>query len=100
MPIPAHKPLDVMDALHSTPSRRYLKPDPIPDDVLRAILDAALRGPTPGNAQNWGWVVVTDPAVKQPIAEWYREGWQRAYGSRREAILASAGQPGGLGPRN
>lgn len=100
MPVPAHEPLDVIEALHSTPSRRYLKSDPIPDDILRAILDAAIRGPTPGNAQNWGWVVVTDAVAKRQIAEWYREGWQRAYGSRREAILAAGPDAGGLGRRN
>ena len=93
------EPITVIEALHSTPARRYLKPDPIPDEVISAILDAAIRGPSGGNTQNWGWVVVTDPDLKRPIAEWYREGWQRAYGSRRDAILGSEdGQ--GLGKRN
>ena len=93
------EPIDVLEALHSTPARRYLKTDPIPDDVLHAILDAAIRGPSGGNTQAWAWIVVTDPEVKRPIAEWYREGWERAYGSRRDAIMASEdGQ--GLGKRN
>ena len=93
------EPIDVLEALHSTPARRYLKADPIPDDVLHAILDAAIRGPSGGNTQAWAWIVVTDPEVKRPIAEWYREGWERAYGSRRDAIMASEdGQ--GLGKRN
>ena len=48
------------EAIHSTPARRYLKTDPIPDDVLWTILDAAIRGPSGGNSQGWGWVVVTD----------------------------------------
>ena len=100
MTIPSHEPLDIMEALHSTPSRRYLKADPIPHDIVRAILDAAIRGPTPGNAQNWGWVVVADPDVKRQIAEWYREGWQRAYGSQRDAIMTADQNAGGLGRRN
>ena len=29
-----HESLDVLEAIHSTPARRFLKPDPIPDDVL------------------------------------------------------------------
>ena len=91
--------ITVLEALHSTPARRYLKPDPIPDDVLHAILDAAIRGPSGGNTQAWAWLVVTDRELKRPIAEWYREGWERAYGHRREAIMASEdGQ--GLGKRN
>ena len=96
---PEPEPIPVLDALHSTPARRYLKPDPIPDDVVRALLDAAIRGPSGGNTQAWAWMVITDPELKRPIAEWYREGWERAYGSRREAILAS--EDGlGLGKRN
>ena len=100
MTTPPHEPLDIMEALHSTPSRRYLKADPIPHDILRAILDAAIRGPTPGNNQNWGWVVVEDFDVKRQIAEWYREGWERAYGSRRDAIMTAGPNAGGLGRRN
>jgi nitroreductase len=91
--------LTLMEALHSTPARRYLKPDPIPDDVLWTILDAAIRGPSGGNSQGWGWVVVTDAAVKKPIADWYREGWQAAYGTRRDAIMADENGLG-LGRRN
>ncbi len=92
--------ISVMKALHSTPARRYLKPDPIPDDVLWAILDAAIRGPSGGNSQGWGWVVVTDPDVKRQIAEWYREGWQAAYGSRRDQILGEGADGDALGRRN
>jgi nitroreductase len=85
--------LTVLEALHSTPSRRYLSPDPIPEDVLWAMLDAAIRGPSGGNSQPWGWVVVTDPEIKMRVAPWYRENWERAYGRRREEILAA---PAGL----
>ncbi len=40
--------LSALEALRSTPFRRYLAPDPIPEDVLWAILDAAIRGPSGG----------------------------------------------------
>jgi len=94
------QPLTVLEALHSTPARRYLSPDPIPDDVLWAILDAAIRGPSGGNTQQWGWVVVTDQEVKDRVAAWYRVNWNAAYGSRREQILSGvAASSGGLTPR-
>jgi nitroreductase len=83
------QPLTVLDALHSTPARRYLAADPIPDDVLWDILDAAIRGPSGGNTQLWGWVVVTDQQVKDRVAAWYRDNWEAAYGSRREQILSA-----------
>jgi len=93
--VPDAEPLAVLDALHSTPARRYLSSEPVPDEVIWAILDAAVRGPSGGNQQGWGWVVVTDPAIKAQIAAWYLEGWDAAYGRRREEILAA---PPGSGP--
>jgi nitroreductase len=92
-------PLTALEALHSTPARRYLSAEPIPDDVLWEILDAAIRGPSGGNAQHWGWVVVTDQEVKDRVAAWYRDNWAAAYGSRREQILSGPASPGGLTPR-
>lgn len=92
--------LTALEALHSTPARRYLSPEPVPDDVLWAILDAAIRGPSGGNSQRWGWVVVTDQEVKDRVAAWYRENWEAAYGSRREQILSGqAGPSTGMTPR-
>jgi nitroreductase len=90
--------LPLLDALHSTPSRRYLTDRPIPDDVLWAILDAAIRGPNGGNRQSWGWVVVTDPLVKAQVGDWYREGWQVAYGVRRDELLSAEPSAVGLSP--
>ncbi|HEX5117643.1 MAG TPA: nitroreductase family protein [Pseudonocardiaceae bacterium] len=100
MALPETEPLGVLEALHSTPSRRFLSTQPIPDEVVWAILDAAVRGPSGGNQQGWGWVVVTDPQIKQQIAEWYREGWSRAYGNRRAEILDGPDQrDGGMSHR-
>jgi nitroreductase len=82
------EPLDVLEAIHSTPARRYLKPDPIPDDVLWELLDAAIRGPSGGNQQGWGWLVIRDTETKRQIAEWYLEGWTRAYGGQRDEALS------------
>ncbi len=92
--------LPVLAALHSTPARRYLSAKPIQDEVIWAILDAAVRGPSGGNRQGWGWVVVTDPAVKERVAGWYLEGWDRAYGQRRERFLAAPEGADGLNRRS
>ena len=78
------EPLDVIDAIFSTRAMRYLKPDPIPDEVLWAVLDAAIRGPTGGNMQSWAWIVVRDPDKRQAIGRWYREGIEASYGGRME----------------
>ena len=99
MPVPPED-LPVLEALHSTPARRYLSTEPISDDVLWALLDAAVRGPSGGNTQRWAWVVVTDDEVKKQIAAFYRDGWERAYGSRRDQILGADPTADGMSKRS
>jgi nitroreductase len=41
---------------------------------------------------------VTDPAIKGPIAEWYRETWEQSYGRRREEALNAPPSDTGLSP--
>jgi len=43
--------------------------------LIRECLALALQAPTGGNAQGWHFVVVTDRAKKQAIAELYRQAW-------------------------
>jgi nicotinate-nucleotide--dimethylbenzimidazole phosphoribosyltransferase len=47
--------------------RRY-RPDPIPDDVLRRVLEAGHQAPSVGHSQPWRFVVVRDPAVRERAA--------------------------------
>jgi nitroreductase len=88
MPNAEPEALPVLEALHSTPARRYLSDRPIDDEIIRALLDAAVRGPNGGNQQRWAWIVVRDPGIKARIAEFYRAGWEGSYGKYREHILA------------
>src|ERR1700728_2972844 len=87
----AGQSLSALEALHSTPSRRYLAPEPIPEDVLWAILDAAIRGPSGGNRQQWGWVVGTDQPVQGQLPGWYRLNWDSAYVHYRDRIFPGDG---------
>ncbi|KUL22274.1 nitroreductase family protein [Actinoplanes awajinensis] len=93
MTTPAPQELGLIEALHSTPARRYLSTEPVADEIIRDILDAAVRGPSGGNSQGWAWIVVRDPEIKKQIAGWYREGWERHYGSRRDQILNATDGP-------
>ena len=81
--MPDREPLDVLDAIHTTRAQRFLKPDPIPEDVIWEILDAAIRGPTGGNQQGWGWVVIRDQETKDAIAKVYSERLLSSYGYER-----------------
>jgi len=49
--------------------------------VLADCIDIAMQAPTGTNAQNWAFVVITDPAKKKFIADAYRSGGEMMAGS-------------------
>jgi nitroreductase len=67
--------LGVFEAIYSLRAVRHFRPDPVPDDVIERILDAAIRAPSPQNSQPWAFVVVRDAAMRARIAEVYRRVW-------------------------
>ncbi|MGB2694624.1 MAG: nitroreductase family protein [Dehalococcoidia bacterium] len=69
------QPIGLFEALYSTRALRRLKPDPLPDEVLFQLLDAAIRAPSGQNTQDWRFVIVTDPRLKQRMQSWAEEGW-------------------------
>jgi nitroreductase len=73
--VTAQPAIPLFEALYSTRALRRLKPDPIPDEVLFQLFDAAIRAPSGSNRQDWRFVVIRDPAVKARIGEWFREAW-------------------------
>jgi nitroreductase len=80
--------LDVFEAIYSLRAMRRLKPDPVPDELIWKVLDAAIRAPSGGNRQPWRFLVVRDQEKKRKIAAWYLEAWNATYGQGREAALA------------
>ncbi len=63
--------------LYTARALRRFKPDPIPDDVLFQVFDAAIRAPSGQNVQDWRFLVIKDPAVKAKLQQWAMEGWNR-----------------------
>jgi nitroreductase len=67
--------MDFFDVVTTQRAMRRLKPDPIPEAVLRQILDAALCAPSGGNRQGWSFVVVRDAVRRARLGALYREAW-------------------------
>jgi nitroreductase len=84
--------MDLDEALYTTRAMRRVRSDPIPDAVVAAMLDAAIRSPSGGNSQNWRWITVSDPSTIAAIAPLYREAWDELnatlYKGRAEAAAA------------
>jgi len=78
---------DLYEAASTTRAVRRLRPDPIPEPVLRRVLEAATWAPSGGNLQPWHVIAVRDPARKNGLAELYRGLWSD-YAAQRRALLA------------
>ena len=78
--------MDVYEALYTTRAMRRVRSDPVPLDVQARILDAAIRAPTGGNAQNWRFLLVDDREVIGRLAPLYRDSidqlWRTIYAER------------------
>src|SRR5260370_16234219 len=65
--------IELFDAIYSARALRRLKPDPVPEEIITRILDAAIRAPSAGNAQNWAFVVVRDVEQRRKLGMIYRK---------------------------
>jgi nitroreductase len=63
------------EAIFSQRSIRRFRPDPIPTDDLRLILEAAVKAPSGGNRQPARFLVLNDPEVIRQFGALYREAW-------------------------
>jgi nitroreductase len=73
--------LGLFDAIYTARALRRLKPDPVPDELITKVLDAAIRAPSGGNAQNWIFLVVRDREQRHRLAPSivrHRTRWPRS----------------------
>ena len=54
---------------------RRLKPDPVPNDLIRKILEAGVCAPSGGNMQRWRFLVITDAEIKRTVGACYKRAW-------------------------
>ncbi len=68
--------MGVFEVMYTARALRRFKPDPVPDDVITNVLDAAIRAPTGSNEQGWQFIVIKDAAQRKKIGDVYRKGGQ------------------------
>ncbi len=55
--------MDILTAIHSRRSVRAFTGDPVSEDDIRVLLEAAMIAPSAGNARPWSFVVIDDKAL-------------------------------------
>jgi nitroreductase len=81
--------MDIFEAINSQRAMRRLKPDPVPEELIWKLLDAAVKAPSGGNRQPWNFIVIRDDETKAKIAEYYLDSWNKSYGLIKQAAMAS-----------
>jgi nitroreductase len=73
---------DLFEILSTTRAMRRLKPDPVPDELIRQILEAGVCAASGGNRQHWRFLVVKDRAIKEKVQPYYKRAFDEVVGPR------------------
>lgn len=63
--------MDAMEAILSRRSIRRYTSEPVPDNLIKELLDAAMSAPSAGNEQPWHYIVITDRAILDEIPKYH-----------------------------
>jgi len=82
---------DLFEIMQTLRAMRRLKPDPVPDELIRKILQAGVCAPNGANTQRWRFLVIKDPKIKQQVQVYYKRAFDEVIGPR---YTSSAPPPG------
>ena len=100
--------MDIMQAIKERRSCRQFLQEPVPEELVEKILEAATWAPSPLNLQPWEFVVITSQEVKEAIyaeaercrqqtmevSGWkWLEGYSPAFVKTAPVIVAVVGNP-------
>jgi nitroreductase len=83
--------IGLFEAIYTARSLRHFKPDPVPQEMITKVLDAAIRASSGGNTQHWSFVVVRDAEKRRRLAAIYRKASDYA-----SAVYATRPKPAHL----
>ena len=61
--------MDFYQVIETRRSVRSYKPDPVPEDVLKKVLNAARIAPSGSNRQPWKFIIIKDEERKKKMVE-------------------------------
>ena len=73
--------IGLFEAVYSQRQITRYKSDPVPQEAIDKIIDAATKAPSGGNNQPWEFIVITDRDLVTKIGQIYRDAWLGAMGA-------------------
>lgn len=64
---------NLFDVMYSAGAIRRFRTDPVPDEIITKVLDAAIRAPSGSNAQSWLFIVVKDTEQRRKLGAVYKK---------------------------
>lgn len=86
--------MEFNDVVRTTSTCRYYRPDPLADDLILRVLDAARWAPSGGNRQPLRFIVVRDASLKQALQDLYLPMWERYVAGIRAGSVRVGAKPG------
>jgi nitroreductase len=87
---------DIFEIMHTMRAMRRLKPDPVPDELIRKILLAGQAAANGGNTQRWRFLVLKNHPGKKVVQGYYKKLFDEVVGPR---YRNSAPPPGSDQPK-
>lgn len=87
--------MELRDVMRTTPAVRAFTGEPVPDEVVHAILDVARFAPSGGNRQGWHVILLRDRSTRTRIRELYQLGWREYTAHQRAGLVPFAPVDGG-----
>lgn len=75
--------MDLRETIRTTGAVREFRDEPVPDDVVAAVLDDARFAPSGGNRQPWRVAVVNDTTARRAMASLMQPIWDEYWASSR-----------------
>lgn len=88
--------MELTEAMSTAAAVRRFRPDPVSDEALHRVLDAARFAPSGGNRQGWHVIVVRDQGLRTSLMQLYLRSWRPMY----QARLAAGDDPDAVGRRS
>ena len=88
--------MGVLEIMRDRRSIRRYRRDPVPEETLGRVLEAARLAPSAKNLQPWRFIVVRDPATKAALA---KASFDQVFMCEADIVIAACGLPGEAYPR-